>query len=292
MANDSEQKPPQAPRSSRTAALRSSAWAWPVTWICIVLILAAAGLYVFKSLRDLPGETASKTTAAVADAGKRLVELAAAFSRGTVTTSFISYASTLSSSHYLQFANLSQTELFSHSDQATTGFGYIPLPEIIVEARAPVEYTYYLDLNAKWELRLEDQVIYVLAPPIHFNKPSVDASRIEYEVRKDSVFRNGNDAKENLKQSITFLANQKARENVPIVRELGRKKTGEFVEKWLAKTFLDGKRHPVKVFFPGEPLPPAFRRDFPEENSSETREDAVSPAPSRQHDAQNKAGID
>lgn len=292
MAKDSEQNHPQAPRSGQTAALRSSAWAWPAAWICIVLILAAAGLYVFKSLRDLPGEAASKTTAAVADAGKRLVELAAAFNRGTVTTSFISYASTLSSGHYLQFANLSQTELFSHSDQATTGFGYIPLPEIIVEARAPVEYTYYLDLNAKWELRLEDQVIYVLAPPIRFNKPSVDASRIEYEVRKDSVFRNGKDAKENLKQSITFLANQKARENVPIVRELGRKKTGEFVEKWLAKTFLDGKRYPVKVFFPGEPLPPAFRRDFPEENRSETREDAISPPTSPQHDPQNQAGID
>ena len=235
--------------------MRAQPWAWPVMWISVVLIIVTGGLYIFKSLRDLPVDTAEKATRTAAAAGKLLVEVASAFNQGTVTVSFISYASSLDSSHYLQFASLKQTELFSQTDEATTGFGYIPLPDIVVEARAPVEYTYYLDLNSKWELRLEDEKIHVLAPPIQFNKPSIDASQIEYEVRKGSVFRNGEQAKENLKKSITFLANQKAGETVPLVRELGRRKTEEFVENWMAKAYLDGKKYPVRVFFPGEPLP-------------------------------------
>lgn len=258
MSEGIDTKSAQKAASQKLPTARAHSWAWPVTWICVVLIMVAGGLYVFKSLRDLPIETAEKTSETVASAGKLLVELASAFNQGTVTTSFISYATSLDSSHYLQFASLKQTELFSQTDQATTGFGYIPLPDIIVEARAPVEYTYYLDLNSTWELRLENHAIYVLAPQIQFNKPSIDASQIEYEVRKGSVFRNGAQAKENLKKSITLLANQKAIQTVPLVRELGRRKTEEFVENWLAKAFLDGRKYPVKVFFPEEPLPDAF----------------------------------
>jgi len=42
---------------------------------------------------------------------------------------------------------------------------------------------------------------------------------------------------------------------VPLVRENGRRQTTEFIEKWLLKSFTDGKQYPVKVFFPDEPVP-------------------------------------
>ena len=181
-------------------------------------------------------------------AGKALADVAAAFKRGTVTTSFVSYATALSNNTYLQFATLKQMEMFTRTEAPSTAFGYVPLPDVVVEARAPVEYTYYLDLSARWNLELRDHVIHVLAPPIRFNKPSVDASAITYEVRKG--FLKSAEAQENLKQSITSLVILKGRENISLVRETGRKQTAEFVETWLARSFTDGKRYPVKVYFP------------------------------------------
>jgi len=224
-------------------------------WMVIVFLLLAAGLYVFRSLRTLPGDAVDKAQAIVHKASKVLLDVASAFNERTITTAFIGHATSISSSHHLQFATLRQTEVFTQTDQATTGFGYIPLPEVIVEARAPVECTYYLDLNAKWDFVARDRVLYVLAPPIKFNKPAIDASEITYEARKGSVFRDTKLAQENLKKSITFLAHQKARENVALVRESGRKQTAEFVEKWLMKSFTDGDKYTVKVYFPGETPP-------------------------------------
>ena len=49
----------------------------------------------------------------------------------------------------------------------------------------------------------------------------------------------------------------RAKENIQLVRENGRKQTADFVEKWLSKSFTDGKQYPVKVYFPDETLPAA-----------------------------------
>jgi hypothetical protein len=229
-----------------------SDWAWPVAWMVSVLLLVAAGVYVFKSCRDLPGETIEKAGEAADKLGKRLAEVAAAFNQGTITTTFTSYATSVSGSQFLQFATLSQEERFQRTDQASTGFGYIPLPDVIVEATAPVTYTYYLDLNDKWEFQLKDGAITVTAPEIQFNKPAVDASRITYEVKKDSLIRDTQSAMEGLKRSITWMASQKARENIGLVRETGRKQTEAFVRTWLARSFADGKNYPVTVRFRNE----------------------------------------
>lgn len=215
-------------------------------WVLIVLIAVGGALYVFKSCRDLPKEVISTT-------GRALSEVAAAFNRGTFTTSFVSYATTVTNTHYLQFATLKQSEIFTRKEETSTGFGYIPLPEVVVEARAPVEYTYYLDLNAEWRFDLRDNVLTVSAPPIRCNKPAVDASAITYEVRK-GYFKTA-DALENLKKSITSLVALRARENIPLVRETARKQTAEFVERWLARAFSDGSNYAVKVYFPDEKRP-------------------------------------
>jgi hypothetical protein len=232
-----QQSPAPAPHS----------WAKTTMWVAIILILAGGGIYVFKSCTEMPGDVVGRM-------GKAMADVASAFKRGTITTSFISYATTISNQHYLQFATLKQSEIFRREEPGTV-FGYPLLPDVIVEARAPVEYTYYLDLNSRWQFELRDNVLYVFAPAIKFNKPAVDASAITYEVRKGvrtAVVQ------EELKKSITGLVAQRARENIPLVRENGRKQTTEFVEKWLMKSFTDGKQYPVKVYFPGEAPPGRF----------------------------------
>jgi len=213
------------------------AWAKAIMWMVIVLILVGGAVYGFKSCHG-PVDVVEK-------AGQALANVAAAFKRGTVTTSFVSYATTLSNTTYLQFATLKQMEIFRQTEAG------IILPDVIVEARVPVEYTYYIDFNAKWQFLLRDNVIHVLAPPIRSNKPAVDASAITYEAK--GVFTGS--AQENLRKMITGQVAVRARDNIPLVRESGRKQTAEFVEKWLSKSFTDGKEYPVKVYFPGEALP-------------------------------------
>jgi hypothetical protein len=241
------------PASQPPPARPPSPWPKAVLWMLVFGVIGInAGLFI-RTCQKLPGEAIEKTGKLVEKAGKALADVASAFRRGTVTTEFISYATTITNQHYFQFATLKQTEIFTRSEQASTGFGYIPLPEIVVEARAPIEYTYYLDLNAKWNFALKDNVVYVFAPPIRFNKPAVDASRISYEVKKG--YLKTSDAMENLKRSVTSLATLKAKENVELVRENGRRQTTEFVERWLLNSFADGKQYPVKVFF-GDEKPP------------------------------------
>ena len=217
-----------------------------------VLLLVGAGIYVFRSCRAVPGEVLDKSSQMISQVGKSVADVAAVFSQGTITTTFTSYATSVSGSQFLQFATLSEEECFRRTDQASTAFGYIPLPDVIVEADAPVTYTYYLDLNERWEFTLKDGAIIVVAPHIKFNEPSVDASRITYEVKKDSIIRDTHQAMEDLKSSITWMARQKARENIGLVRETGRKETEAFVQNWLSRSFADGKKYRVNVRFRNE----------------------------------------
>ena len=241
-----EAKPPAPPAVARNS------WAWPAAWVSTVLIVFASALYAFKSCRDFPADAFDKAGKVVEQVGQKAQRVAAAFKQGTITTTFTSYATTLSGSQYFQFATLSQVETFTRKDESSTAFGYIPLPEVIVEATAPVTYTYYLDLNARWDFRLRDGVVWVIAPDIKFNKPAVDPSRIAYEVKKNSIIRNTAEAMDNLKRSITWLSYKKAQANIDLVRETGRTQTETFVHNWLAKSFSDGKNYPVKVLFRNE----------------------------------------
>jgi hypothetical protein len=219
-------------------------------WIAIVLICVGGLLYIFRSCRDLPRDTIDQTARLIDRTGRALATVAGAFNKGTVTTSFVSFATTISNQQHLQFATLKQMEVFTRSEMPSTAFGYISLPEVVVEARAPVEYTYYLDLNAPWRFELKNNVIHVFAPSIRFNKPAVDASAITYEVKRGYV--KTAEAQENLKRSITSLVALKARDNTALVQETGRKQTADFVERWVANTFDDGTNFHVKVYFPGE----------------------------------------
>lgn len=223
-------------------------WIRSLTVIVVIGMLLGSGLYVLRTLRDLPGD-AVKTGREVLDDVRRVAQ---AFQTGTVTTSFVSYATEIGGSSYFQFAELKQVELFERTDEAWTLWGHLELPELVVRARAPVATTYYLDLDGAWEFRQEGQSILAIAPEIAFNKPSVDASAIEYEVRTDSLLRDEDEALARLKQGITGMSRERARQNIPLVRELGRRRTEAFVSTWLAGRFADGGDYTVEVIFRDE----------------------------------------
>lgn len=219
-----------------------------------VFTVIAVNLALFlRACVNAPGNAMRETGRTIEKAGKALADLASAFNQGTIRTEFFSYATTISNQQYFQFATLKQMEVFTRTEEMTTGFGYVPLPEVVVEAKAPVECTYFVDLNGNWNFVFSNNVLYAFTPPIRFNRPAVDASKITYEVRKGH-FKTAA-AQENLKNSITSLSVLRAKENIPLVKENGRRQITEFVERWLAKSFTDGTNHPVRVYFPGEKPP-------------------------------------
>jgi hypothetical protein len=233
------EKPPALPDEKP----HTNPWAKPVMWLGIVAILCGSMVYIFKSCRDFPVEVISK-------AGQALTNVASMFGRRSViTTNFGSYATAITNTQNLQLCALKQMEIFTRTE------GFTLLPDVIAEARAPVEYTYYIDLNEPWRLLLKDGVIYVSAPQIRPNKPAIDVSKLDYEVRKGALNPLKSEVLESLKQSITPLVNANARDRIPVVRENVRKGATEFVEKWLMKSFTDGKQYPVKLYFADEKPP-------------------------------------
>ena len=226
----------------------SVAWARTVGIVAVVAILVGGGLYVFNSLRRLPADALAGSRELARD----LVEVAAAFREGRVEISFTSYATSVTGSSYLQFATLRQTEVYTRQDEASVLWGALELPEVVVSATTPVEYTYYLDLDEEWEFRLDGETLEVVAPAIRFNRPAIDPSEIEYEVRASSLLRDEEAALEQLKEGLSVMSEQRAREHVVLVREVGRTRVREFVERWLAGSFGDAERYRVVVRFADE----------------------------------------
>jgi hypothetical protein len=136
-------------------------------------------------------------------------------------------------------------------------WGTFALPDVVVEARAPVEYTYFLDLDKEWQFHLEGKDVHVLAPAVEYNRPSVDVSALRYQVREGSVLRDEQIALDRLRGELSSLAERRARQQIPLVRETGRRSVEAFVEKWLVQRFADGDGYRARVRFADEPAPAA-----------------------------------
>jgi hypothetical protein len=230
-------------------AERRARLGWPAVVVVLGLAAIGAALYALLTLTALPGDALRATRGLLGDARK----LASAFRTGTVTTSFASYATQLTGSSRLQVATLRQLEVFERKDEAAIFWGQLLLPDVIVEARAPVEYIYYLDFKEPWSFVLEDRTLAVKAPPVRWNAPAVDVSTLRYEIRKGSVLRDEAAVMEKLRQGLSELAQQRARAHVPLVRDTARRQTEEFVETWLKTKFSDGGNVRARGTFADEP---------------------------------------
>jgi hypothetical protein len=232
-----------------------AAWAAAVAFVAVAAIVAGTLVYLFRSMGRLPGEAARGAR----EVAQELRRVAEAFRQGTITTSFTGYATSLTGSNFLQFARLQQTEIFERTDRRSLLWGQLPLPDVVVEARAPVEYTYYVDLDGRWDVRATEGLVRVTAPAPAFNAPALDPSALRFTVREGSVFRDEDVVTEGLKAALAELLRERARQHVPLVRDVGRRKVQEFVEKWLVERFSDGRAYRVEVAFADEagpaPLP-------------------------------------
>ena len=226
-----------------------SAWPLVVAVLGLAVILVGGVAFVAQRAASLPAEVAREGRQALAD----LRSIAAAFHAGTITTTFARESTALAGTSRLQFATLRQAEVFSRRDQQSLFWGHLALPDVVVEARAPVEYTYYIDFEKPWTFRLQGETLRVEAPAIEWNAPAIDTSALRYEVREGSVLRDEAAVVAALRASLTEASRLRARDNVALVRETGRVKAAEFVATWLKGRFDDAKSVRVEVVFAEEP---------------------------------------
>lgn len=214
-------------------------------WLLALVIVALLAFFSLQSFLNVPGRTMSAT-------GDALTAIAAAFRDGTIDLRFSSFATEITGSRYLQFATLNEVERFERIDSTTVLWGTVPLPDVVVRATAPVEYTYYLDLEEPWSLKLVDGIVTVKAPAIQFNQPSIDISELHFEVRQTSILRDSAAVEDTLRRGLRGLTQDRARDNIELVREIGRRRVEEFVRDWLLDQVPDSQRLRIDVSFADE----------------------------------------
>lgn len=241
-----------APPPASSAGPAKNPWPRVAIILGVLALLLGAGVWMAQRLIGLPGAAFGKGTAMVKEVGSQAATIARAFHQGTIRQEFLSRATALTGSSRFQFATLTQGETFQRSEKDNIVWGLIPLPQVVVQAQAPVEYNYYLDLKAPWEFRQEGKTITVLAPPILANTPALDVSALTFYTLEGSVWRDESAVRERLRESLTETLRERARLNERLVREIGRQKVAEFVEQWLGEKFTDVRDYRIKVLFPDE----------------------------------------
>ena len=225
---------------------RSTVAILAATAVIICLVLGLSAFFVAREIASAPANLVEKS-------GEALAGLAAAFADHSVEIRFAIAAVQIAGSQFLQFATLEETETFERIDSSTVLWGTVTLPDVVVEARAPVTYTYTLDLQERWELDLIDGVLFVTAPAIGVNEPAIDASSIEYSIKKDSLVRDSEAALEALRRLLAELARQRATDKIDLVRDTGRRQVEEFVRAWLVHDYEESQRLRIEVRFADEP---------------------------------------
>ena len=232
----------------------------PVAWLAglvavLIVVVAVGAWYATRTLKALPGAAVSQGRALV----KEVVDLARGFKTGTVQRRFAAYTTSLQGTTYLQVATLKQVQTFELEDSTALLWGTVELPPVIVRATAPVDYTYFVDLRGTWRLDLRERPdapgsgsVIVMAPPLRFNKPAVDVSRMRWRVVQGSLLRDEAEVQAQLRREITGRTAIQATSNLPLVRETSRAQVAQFVKDWLLRSYPDANRYEVRVFFADE----------------------------------------
>lgn len=189
-----------------------------------------------------------------------LLKISEGFASGKVVDEFHSYITQIKGSNRLQVASVNSIEVFSKKDSKSILWDLISLPDVVVEIIAPVEYTYFIDLNEKWNFLWEenDTSIIIVAPQIKAGTPAIDVSKMEIIEKQGSFLRNVEEIKNNLRLELSDKLKFTANEKISVIRETARSEIKNFLLNWFIKYyFKDSKLIPKNIFvyFPSETLP-------------------------------------
>ncbi len=192
---------------------------------------------------------------------KALKEIADGFNSGKVVSEFHDYITKMEGVNRLQVALIKSVDTFSKKDSKNILWDLISLPDVEVEIQAPVEYSYYLELNDKWEFRWNDssRTIVAIAPKIKCGTPAVDVSNMKIIEISGSILRSTDEVKEKLKSELSQKLSEIAESKISLIRDTARNYAKQFIKNWFINFyFKDAALKPeyLIVYFADE-NPPA-----------------------------------
>lgn len=201
-----------------------------------LVVLIGGGVFVIKTLQQ--------TQTALSRVLDRLfVE--------DISDRFQSYATRISGKQNLHVARLDRMETYERTSQARA-LG-IPLPDIVVSLSFPVEYNYHVNLQAPWKFEKRDHMIWVYAPELSGQTPAVHISKMKFETKKGSFFRDEQAVRERLQQELAAKLSENSVALRESVRGEARSSIENFVRTWVRSQFAEAPPDiPIRVVFPGE----------------------------------------
>src|SRR5438046_2357618 len=140
------------------------------TVLCVLLVAIAAAVL-------LPlGYTGYRAYSASQKADETIRAAIATLDQTTITNSFAAYGTKIHGTTRLQVATLNEKWIFERKSEWAPF--WIPFPDVVVRAEAPVEVTYYVDLNDAWVFQKDGSVLRVKAPPLQPNEPALNVSEL------------------------------------------------------------------------------------------------------------------
>lgn len=152
-----------------------------------------------------------------------------------LTVSFTSYVTSTKGLQRLELAESTAVENIERSSQFSFFWDFVKLPDLVVQARIPVRYLYYIDLTEPIHVSLIGQELYLTAPILRPGLPAADVSGISYEVKQGGLFRDTPKAFEDLRKMITPLLNENAQRRLPEIREQARTSLTALIKTWAAQ---------------------------------------------------------
>jgi len=119
--------------------------------------------------------------------------------------------------------------------------------------RAPVVYTYYINISGEWLVSVNEHFILAVAPPVRLLKPAtIITTGIQKFVNDSWLSFDGQAVADRLVQKLTMMATQQGDSpaKISLARKYARKAIAEFVEKWVIQQNL--RKKIIVIQFPEE----------------------------------------
>ncbi len=246
--------PPQPDRTDPVVKFR-----WPLVVIALGFLAVfafLASLWILKRTYDETLDRGGKTADYVATKAQAI---AAKFSQGTITTTFLAALPEIvsSGSGNLELATADQVETFRVEDERRVLWETLNLGKTVSEIRVPVTYRYHLRLAEPWKLDVSGQTCVVVAPAIRPSlPPAIHTDRLEKKSEAGWGRFNALEQMDALEKSVTPTLSKYAADarRMALVREQSRKTVAEFVKAWLLKEdqWRNDRFHTIKVVFADE----------------------------------------
>ena len=165
-----------------------------------------------------------------------------------ITQTFIGYTEQTKKVQHLLLLKTTRNE----TDRKEYSFSYPwimngkTLSSAVMEVRAPVTYSYYVDMKDPWKIICEGETLAIIAPKIQVEEPATDLSRLETHIDSGKLIFNEAGKLEELRKQFysDMIKKATSREYMDSVREDARRSLAEFANGWIVADLA--KKYPMK----------------------------------------------